>query len=120
MGETVWTHCPTSQYPLINYLSRFCFNFTLAVTGIFALASGGSSNFVTLASLIAVLGVGVGGNLPVDSAVFLGKAVTLLLSFFCVVHVQEIEFVPATHQYLLTILSIWWAWGQLLTSLVSL
>lgn len=29
------------------------------------------------------------------------------------------EFIPATHQYLLTILAIWWAWGQLLTSLVG-
>ncbi|KAG8692222.1 hypothetical protein FRC11_003768, partial [Ceratobasidium sp. 423] len=42
----------------------------------------------------------VGGNLPVDSAIFL-------------------EFLPGTHQYLLTILSIWWAFGQLLGSLVA-
>lgn len=30
-----------------------------------------------------------------------------------------IEFVPASHQYLLTILSIWWALGQLVGSLVA-
>jgi hypothetical protein len=30
------------------------------------------------------------------------------------------EFVPASHQYLLTVLSIWWALGQLLGSLVGL
>lgn len=42
----------------------------------------------------------VGGNLPVDSAIFL-------------------EFLPGTHQYLLTVLSIWWAFGQLLGSLVA-
>lgn len=30
------------------------------------------------------------------------------------------EFIPASHQYLLTILSIWWALGQLLGSLVKL
>ena len=29
------------------------------------------------------------------------------------------EFVPASHQYLLTILSIWWAFGQLVGSLVA-
>lgn len=28
------------------------------------------------------------------------------------------EFVPASHQYLLTVLSVWWAFGQLLGSLV--
>ncbi len=32
----------------------------------------GSEKFITLASLAAVSSVGVGGNMPVDSAVFLG------------------------------------------------
>ena len=43
---------------------------------------------------------GVGGNLPVDSAVFL-------------------EFLPGSHQYLLTVLSIDWALGQVLANLVA-
>ena len=30
------------------------------------------------------------------------------------------EFVPASHQWLLTVLSIWWAFGQLFGSLVCL
>jgi len=38
--------------------------------------------------LMAVWSIGVGGNLPVDSAIFL-------------------EFIPATHQYPLTVLSVW-------------
>ncbi|KAL4248788.1 MFS transporter superfamily protein [Abortiporus biennis] len=71
---------------------RWSFNITLLIAGIFGLASGGSNSFITLASLLAVLGVGVGGNLPVDSAVFL-------------------DFVPGSHQYLLTVLSIWWSLG---------
>jgi MFS family permease len=79
---------------------RWSFNVTLLIAGIFGLAAGGSSNFLTLASLMAVLGVGVGGNLPVDSAVFL-------------------DFVPGSHQYLLTVLSIWWSLGQLFVNLVS-
>ena len=33
---------------------------------------GGSETFVALASLAAISSVGVGGNIPVDSAVFLG------------------------------------------------
>ena len=69
------------------------------IAGTFGLAAGGSNSFLTLASLLAVMGVGVGGNLPVDSAVFL-------------------DFVPGTHQYLLTILSIWWSLGQLFVNLV--
>lgn len=79
---------------------RWSFNLTLLIAGIFGLAAGGSGNFVTLASLLAVLGIGVGGNLPVDSAVFL-------------------DFVPGSHQYLLTVLSIWWSLGQLFVNLIA-
>ncbi|KAI9066823.1 MFS general substrate transporter [Trametes sanguinea] len=79
---------------------KWCFNITLFITGVFAIAAGGSPNYIALCSLAAVWSVGVGGNLPVDSAVFL-------------------EFIPASHQYLLTILSIWWAFGQLVGSLVA-
>ncbi|KAI0078436.1 MFS general substrate transporter [Panus rudis PR-1116 ss-1] len=79
---------------------RWSFNITLLIAGVFGLSSGGAGNFVTLASLLAVMGIGVGGNLPVDSAVFL-------------------DFVPGTHQYLLTILSIWWSLGQLFVNLIA-
>ncbi|KZT00246.1 MFS general substrate transporter [Laetiporus sulphureus 93-53] len=79
---------------------RWPFNFTLLIAGVFGLAAGGSNDFVTLASLFAVVGFGVGGNMPVDSAVFL-------------------DFVPGTHQYLLTVLSIWWSVGQLITCLIA-
>ncbi|KAF8870172.1 MFS general substrate transporter [Infundibulicybe gibba] len=79
---------------------RWSFNLTLLIAGIFGLVAGASPNFVTLASLIAVLGIGVGGNMPVDSAVFL-------------------DFVPASHQYMLTIMSVWWSLGQLLVSLLA-
>jgi len=37
------------------------FNITLLLAGVFGLSAGGSPNFVTLASLLAVMGVGVGG-----------------------------------------------------------
>ena len=71
---------------------------------------------MTLASLLAVLGVGVGGNLPVDSAVFLGtqkRLVTLEIAL-----TRKSDFVPGSHQYLLTVLSIWWSLGQLFVNLV--
>ncbi|OSC97471.1 MFS general substrate transporter [Trametes coccinea BRFM310] len=79
---------------------RWAFNLTLFITGVFAMAAGASSNATALCALVAAWSVGVGGNLPVDSAVFL-------------------EFVPASHQYLLTVLSVWWAIGQLVGSLVA-
>ncbi|KLO16507.1 MFS general substrate transporter [Schizopora paradoxa] len=79
---------------------RWAFNITLFISGVFAIAAGGSPNFTTLAVLFGILGIGVGGNLPVDSAVFL-------------------EFIPGRNQYLLTIMSVWWAAGQLLASLLA-
>lgn len=54
-------------------LRRWAFNLTLFITGVFAVAAGGSPGYVALCSLAAVWSIGVGGNLPVDSAVFLGK-----------------------------------------------
>lgn len=79
---------------------QWAFNTTLFITGVFAVAAGGSPGYVALCSFAAVWSIGVGGNLPVDSAVFL-------------------EFTPASHQYLLTVLSIWWAFGQLAASLIA-
>ncbi|RPD62612.1 MFS general substrate transporter [Lentinus tigrinus ALCF2SS1-7] len=79
---------------------RWSFNLTLIITAIFAISAGGAPTPIALCALIATWNIGVGGNLPVDSAVFL-------------------EFVPASHQWLLTVLSIWWAVGQLVASLVA-
>ncbi|KAB5589069.1 MFS-type transporter [Ceratobasidium theobromae] len=79
---------------------KISFNTTLAIIGIFATVAAASPTFVVLSVFAALWSIGVGGNLPVDSAIFL-------------------EFLPGTHQYLLTILSIWWAFGQLLGSLVA-
>ncbi|KAI6117305.1 major facilitator superfamily domain-containing protein [Pisolithus croceorrhizus] len=79
---------------------RWSFNLTLLITGVFALAAGASPNYYTLCVCVALWSIGVGGNLPVDSAVFL-------------------EYVPPSHQYLLTMLSIWWAIGQLTGALVA-
>lgn len=57
-------------------------------------------NFAAIGTFAALWSFGVGGNLPVDSAIFL-------------------EFLPASHQYLLTVLSVDWALAQVLTSLVA-
>ncbi|KAI9460316.1 MFS general substrate transporter [Boletus coccyginus] len=79
---------------------KVSFNATLFFGGIFGIAAGGGLDFVAFSSLIACMGFGVGGNLPVDGALYL-------------------EFIPASHQWTLTLLSVWWAFGQLVASLIS-
>ncbi|KAG8900853.1 hypothetical protein FRB99_005730 [Tulasnella sp. 403] len=69
---------------------KLSFNFTLLVLGIFATSAAGAPNFNALCVFIAIWSVGVGGNTSVGSAIFL-------------------EFLPPKHQFLLTVLSIWWS-----------
>ena len=59
-------------YQWVLLLLRISFNLTLFITGVFGIAAGGAPNFITLTALTAIFSVGLGGNLPVDSAVFLG------------------------------------------------
>ncbi|KAF8556497.1 MFS general substrate transporter [Imleria badia] len=94
VGATLWG-------VLADIIGRkVSFNATLFIGGIFGIAAGGGLNFVAFSSLIACMGFGVGGNLPVDGALYL-------------------EFIPPSHQWTLTLLSVWWAFGQLVASLIS-
>ncbi|KAJ8583629.1 MFS general substrate transporter [Rhizopogon salebrosus TDB-379] len=79
---------------------RLSFNITLFLAGLFGLAAGGAPNFVIFSSLVACMGFGLGGNLPVDGALYL-------------------EHIPQSHQWTLTLLSVWWALGQLVSSLIG-
>lgn len=82
------------------YGRRWAFNLTIGITAVFGMAAAGSPNFAMISVFSALWSFGVGGNLPVDSAIFL-------------------EFLPATHQFLLTVLSINWATAQVLANLVA-
>ncbi|KAL3426927.1 MFS-type transporter PB1E7.08c 4 [Phlyctema vagabunda] len=79
---------------------RWGFNLTLGITAVFGLIAAGSPNFAAIGIFAALWSFGVGGNLPVDSAVFL-------------------EFLPGSHQYLLTVLSVDWALAQLVATLIA-
>lgn len=79
---------------------RLAFNCTLAITSIFGVAAGAAPNWIGACALFACVGLGVGGNLPVDGALFL-------------------EFLPMASGNLLTLLSVWWPVGQLISSLVA-
>lgn len=79
---------------------RPAFNITLAISSMAALVGAGAPNFVAIAACCALIGFGTGGNQPVDSAIFL-------------------EFIPATHQNLLTVQSAFWSFGQAIAALIA-
>ncbi|KAG8775140.1 hypothetical protein FRC12_001654 [Ceratobasidium sp. 428] len=79
---------------------KISFNTTLAVAGVFGMVAAASPTFASLAVFVTIWGLGCGGNLPVDSSIFL-------------------EFIPGTHEYLLTVLAMWWSIGQVLTCLIA-
>ncbi|KAK4116191.1 MFS general substrate transporter [Canariomyces notabilis] len=79
---------------------KWAFNLTLGITAVFGMIAAASPNFAAIGVFAALWSFGVGGNLPVDSAIFL-------------------EFLPASHQYLLTVLSVDWAIAQVVATLVA-
>ncbi|EST09725.1 Major facilitator superfamily [Kalmanozyma brasiliensis GHG001] len=79
---------------------RPSWNITLFISAVFGIAVGGAPNFVALGGLLSCLGLGLGGNLPVDGAML-------------------IEFIPSTHQWILTFLSIFWCFGQLFAAFIG-
>lgn len=64
------------------------------------MVSASAPSFAAMGVFAAFWSFGVGGNLPVDSTVIL-------------------EVLPASHQYLLTVLSVNWALAQLVTNLIA-
>ncbi|KAI0426578.1 sugar transporter [Xylaria sp. FL1042] len=79
---------------------RIAFNLTLLITSIFGTLTAFAPNWPAVCFLFALMGTGVGGNLPVDGALFL-------------------EFLPDSSSSLLTLLSVWWPVGQLVSSLFA-
>jgi MFS family permease len=77
---------------------RPAFNATLLICGVFGAAVAAGPNWIITSLLFACMGLGVGGNLPVDGALFL-------------------EFLPFASNKLLTLLSVWWPVGQVVASL---
>ncbi|KAL3461795.1 major facilitator superfamily domain-containing protein [Aspergillus heterothallicus] len=79
---------------------RLAFNITLLLSSVAGLVGAGSPNFAAIAVFCAFIGVGTGGNQPVDSAIFL-------------------EYIPATDQCLLTIQSAFWSVGLAVAALIG-
>lgn len=79
---------------------RIAFNVTLLITSLFGILASFAATWPAVCLCFALLGFGVGGNLPVDGALFL-------------------EFLPDASSSLLTLLSVWWPVGQLASSLLA-
>ncbi|RKF62637.1 putative MFS-type transporter PB1E7.08c [Erysiphe neolycopersici] len=76
---------------------RVSFNLTLLIAGTSGIAVGVSSSWLSVCLFYLIIGFGIGGNLPVVSALFL-------------------ETLPHESGRYLTLLSIWWPIGQLISS----
>ncbi|KAJ3257669.1 hypothetical protein HDU77_002642 [Chytriomyces hyalinus] len=76
------------------------FTLTLLITTFFGFYASFATTFPQFYWRLFWLGTGVGGNLPVDGSLFL-------------------EFVPASHQHLMTLLSLFWPLGQIFTAAVA-
>lgn len=79
---------------------RHAFNSSLFVCGIAAIISGAMPNWPSLAFFIALSGFGAGGNLILDTTVFL-------------------EYLPGNKQWVLTFLALWWGLGQAVAGFIA-
>ncbi|KAG4411448.1 hypothetical protein IFR04_015418 [Cadophora malorum] len=79
---------------------RFAFNVSLFICSFFTIVSGAAPNWAALATFIAFLGFGGGGNLIMDTTVF-------------------IEYLPSNKQWVLTWLASWWGLGQAVAGFVA-
>ena len=68
---------------------RFAFNFSLFISSIFTIVAGASPNWIVLGLFVCLSAFGAGGNLVLDTAVFL-------------------EYLPSRHQWLITVMAAWW------------
>ncbi|KAH6657608.1 major facilitator superfamily domain-containing protein [Truncatella angustata] len=79
---------------------RWAFNISLFICSAAAIVAGAAPNWPSLGFFIALVGFGGGGNLILDTTVFL-------------------EYLPSHKQWVLTFLASWWGLGQAITGFVA-
>ncbi|KHN99247.1 membrane transporter [Metarhizium album ARSEF 1941] len=79
---------------------KYAFNITLFMCSVCCIVAGAMPSWPSLALVIALLGFGGGGNLIMDTTVFL-------------------EYLPGNKQWLLTFLACWWGFGQAITGFIG-
>lgn len=79
---------------------KYAFNISLFICSTSCIVAGAMPNWPSLGLFIALLGFGGGGNLVMDTTVFL-------------------EFLPSNKQWLLTFLAGWWGVGQAIAGFIA-
>lgn len=79
---------------------RPAFMYTFVITAVFCITSGLFKSIHLVCISLFLMGIGFGGNLPIDGTLFL-------------------ECIPPSKQSYLTLLSLWWPLGQVITSLLA-
>ena len=79
---------------------RFAFNTSLLICSVFSICAGAAPSWTSLGFFVAMCGFGGGGNLIMDTTVFL-------------------EYLPSSKQWVLTLLACWWGVGQMVAGLIA-
>jgi len=79
---------------------KYAFNLSLLISSVFCIVAGAAPNWIVLGLFIALAAFGAGGNLVLDTAIFL-------------------EYLPGRHQWLVTLMAAWWGVGQLVAGLLA-
>ncbi|KAF2857368.1 MFS general substrate transporter [Piedraia hortae CBS 480.64] len=79
---------------------KYAFNVSLMLSAIFCLVAGAAPNWIVLGLFVCLSAFGSGGNLVLDTVVFL-------------------EYLPSRKQWLLTLMAAWWGVGQLIAGLFA-
>jgi MFS family permease len=77
---------------------KYAFNFSLLISSVFCIVAGASPNWIVLGLFVSLAAFGSGGNLVLDTTVFL-------------------EYLPSQDQWLLTLMACWWGGGQFVAGL---
>ncbi|EED14000.1 sugar transporter, putative [Talaromyces stipitatus ATCC 10500] len=79
---------------------KLAFNTSLFICAAFVLIAGGMPSYISFSAMVAIYSAGAGGNYILDATNFL-------------------EFLPVSHAWLVTFLSVWWAVGYTVTGLLA-
>ncbi|KAK3370894.1 major facilitator superfamily domain-containing protein [Lasiosphaeria ovina] len=79
---------------------RLAFNVTLLICSAATIIAGGMPNWASLGFFVACIGLGAGGNLVLDTTVFL-------------------EYPPGSKQWALILMAAWWGLGQAIMGFIA-
>ncbi|KAJ9633880.1 hypothetical protein H2204_006666 [Knufia peltigerae] len=79
---------------------RIAFNSSLFICALFVLIGGAMPNYISFCAMVAIYSAGAGGNYILDAT-------------------NLIEFLPASHYWLVTFMAVWWAVGYMVTGFLA-